>query len=194
MQRQRDVGKARRVGAMDCAQFDVSPWMDCRRTPRVALRSRRAGCPETAASGWPFSWLLLFGHAKRSDSLAGRRVNTRQGCRAAKRREKTASSPTGRKFKDAERPSRAKIKPGNATGTIRQNGAQKTSRRRRRQQRAGEKLQLESRHARHVMPGSRSDPTAEIRASLAAAARACPSVHPDSHCGSIRARHRAANR
>ncbi len=43
MQRQRDGGIARRVGARDCAQFDVSPWMDCRRTPGVALRSRRAG-------------------------------------------------------------------------------------------------------------------------------------------------------
>ena len=87
MQRQRDAGKARRVGARDRAQFDVSPGTDCRRTPGVALRSRRAGCPETAVSGWPFSWLLLFGHAKRSNSLAGRRVKSRHGCRAAKRRK-----------------------------------------------------------------------------------------------------------
>ncbi len=86
MRRQRDVGKARRVGARDCAQFDVSPGMNCRRTPGVALRSRRAGCPETAASGWPFSWSLLFGHSKRSDSLAGRRVKSRHGCRAPKER------------------------------------------------------------------------------------------------------------
>ncbi len=43
MQRQGDVGIARKVGAMDCAQFDASPGMDCRRTPGVALRSRRAG-------------------------------------------------------------------------------------------------------------------------------------------------------
>ena len=88
MQRQRDGGKARRVGARDRAQFDASPGMDCRRTPGVALRSRRAGCPETAASGWPFSWLLLFGHSKRSDSLAGRRVKSRHGCRATKERKK----------------------------------------------------------------------------------------------------------
>jgi hypothetical protein len=54
--------------------------------PGAAARSRRAGCPETAVSGWPFSWLLLFGHAKRSDSLAGRRVINRHGCRAAMRR------------------------------------------------------------------------------------------------------------
>ena len=51
MQRQRGGGIARRVGARDRAQFHVSPRMDCRRTPGVALRSRRAGCPETAASG-----------------------------------------------------------------------------------------------------------------------------------------------
>ena len=54
--------------------------------PGTASRSRRAGCPETAASGWPFSWLLLFGHSKRSDSLAGRRVKSRHGCRARNER------------------------------------------------------------------------------------------------------------
>jgi hypothetical protein len=108
MQRQRGVGIARRVGARDCAQFDASPGMDCRRTSGVTLRSRRAGCPETAVSGWPFSWLLLFtsgscpppcglampcapllrrsGHAKRSDSLAARRVISRHECRAPKER------------------------------------------------------------------------------------------------------------
>jgi hypothetical protein len=86
MQRQGDGGIARRVGAMDCAQFDASPGMDCRRTPGVALRSRRAGSPETAVSGWPSLWLLSLGHARESDSLAGRRVKTRHGCRATKER------------------------------------------------------------------------------------------------------------
>ena len=84
MQRQCDVGKARRVGAMDCAQFDASPGMDCRRTPGVALRSRRAGCPETAASGWPSLWCLSLGHARERHSLAGRRV--KKGRDAAPRR------------------------------------------------------------------------------------------------------------
>ena len=74
MQRQGDVGIARRVGARDCAQFAVSTWKCCQRTPGVALRSRRAGCPETAASGWPSLWLLSLGHTRESDSLAGRRV------------------------------------------------------------------------------------------------------------------------
>jgi hypothetical protein len=92
MQRQRDVGRARRVGARDCAQFDVSPGMDCRRTSGVTLRSRRAGCPETVASGWPSLWLLSLGHARESDSLAGRRVNTRHGCRAPKERASKVQS------------------------------------------------------------------------------------------------------
>jgi hypothetical protein len=43
MQWQRHGGKARRVGARDCAQFAASPGMDWRRTSGVALRSRRAG-------------------------------------------------------------------------------------------------------------------------------------------------------
>jgi hypothetical protein len=86
IQRQCDAGIARRVGARDRAQFGASPGMDCRRTPGVALRSRRAGCPETAVSGWPSLWLLSLGHARESDSLAGRRVINRHGCRAPKER------------------------------------------------------------------------------------------------------------
>ena len=54
--------------------------------PRSRFAQSQGRSPETAASGWPFSWLLLFGHSKRSDSLAGRRVNTRQGCRAPQAR------------------------------------------------------------------------------------------------------------
>ena len=57
MWRERDIGKARRVGARDCAQFDVSPGMDCRRTPGVALRSRRAGARRPLYRGG-----LLFGY------------------------------------------------------------------------------------------------------------------------------------
>ena len=59
--------------------------------PRNRFAQSEGRSPETAASGWPFSWLLLFGHSKRSDSLAGRRVNTRHGCRAAKRRALAAA-------------------------------------------------------------------------------------------------------
>jgi hypothetical protein len=54
--------------------------------PGAAARSRRAGCPETAVSGWPSLWLLSLGHARESDSLAGRRVINRHGCRAPKER------------------------------------------------------------------------------------------------------------
>ncbi len=71
MQRQRDAGIGRKVGAMDCAQFDASPGTDCRRTPAVALRSRKAGCLETAVSGWPSLWCLSLGHARERHSLAG---------------------------------------------------------------------------------------------------------------------------
>ena len=44
--------------------------------PGAPSRSRRAGCPETAASGCPFSWLLLFGQAKRSNPRAARRAES----------------------------------------------------------------------------------------------------------------------
>jgi hypothetical protein len=80
--------------------------------PGAAARSRRAGCPETAVSRWPFSWLLLFGHAKRSDSLAGRRAIERHGCRAPKDDSlmdgggRTASGTSGRE-RSLEQPSRA---------------------------------------------------------------------------------------
>ncbi len=57
MQRQRDVGKARRVARMDASQFDVSPGTDCRRTAGVALRSRRAGARRPLHRGG-----LLFGY------------------------------------------------------------------------------------------------------------------------------------
>jgi hypothetical protein len=52
--------------------------------PGAAARSRRAGCPETAVSGWPSLGLLSLGQARESDSLAGRRVIPRHGCRAPK--------------------------------------------------------------------------------------------------------------
>ena len=75
MQRQRDGGKARRVGARDCAQFDASPGMDCRRTPGVALRSRRAGARRPLHRGG-----LSFGYF----SLATQRKVTRPHGRRVK--------------------------------------------------------------------------------------------------------------
>jgi hypothetical protein len=38
------------------------------KSPGDRTRTRRAGCPEGDRPGCPFSWLLLFGQAKRSDS------------------------------------------------------------------------------------------------------------------------------
>jgi hypothetical protein len=34
--------------------------MRCQQAPGAPSRSRRAGCPETAAPGWPFFWLLFL--------------------------------------------------------------------------------------------------------------------------------------
>ena len=53
----RCVGKARRVARMDASQFVASTRMCCQQTPGAALRSRRAGCPETTDVGWPSLWL-----------------------------------------------------------------------------------------------------------------------------------------
>ncbi len=56
------------------------------KNPVTRPRTFRAISPEGAPSGWPFSWLLLFGHAKRSDPLSGRTAEARR--RRAKSRER----------------------------------------------------------------------------------------------------------
>ncbi|CAM0997798.1 hypothetical protein EJMOOK_03920 [Rhodanobacter sp. Root179] len=59
------------VAGRDAGQFDVSPWMDCRRTPGARPRTWRAGCPEGAPSGWPFSWVTFsLATQRESDSVA----------------------------------------------------------------------------------------------------------------------------
>src|SRR5690606_19360380 len=63
----RAQNKARRGEHRDVLAF-AQRRMRCRRTLGARTRTRRAGCPEGARPGWPFSWLLLFGHSKRSDS------------------------------------------------------------------------------------------------------------------------------
>jgi len=62
--------KARRVARMDASQFVVRAGrpVDKPRNPHAY--------PKGATSGWPFSWLLLFGHAKRSNPAVGRRTET----------------------------------------------------------------------------------------------------------------------
>ena len=53
---------------MDAREFFVSTRTCCRRTPPDR---REPAAPSPARSfGCPFSWLLLFGQAKRSDSAA----------------------------------------------------------------------------------------------------------------------------
>ncbi len=51
---------------------------------RVAQSEGRS--PESAASGWPFFWLLFFGHSKKSNSPAPEAGEKRHGCRAPKER------------------------------------------------------------------------------------------------------------
>ena len=46
--------------------------------PGRCLRTRRAGARRAHRPGCPFSWLLLFGQAKRSDSPAGMRAKPRR--------------------------------------------------------------------------------------------------------------------
>jgi hypothetical protein len=60
--------------------------------PRSRFAQSEGRSPETVASGWPSLWLLSLGHARESDSLAGRRVNTRHGCRAPKERASKVQS------------------------------------------------------------------------------------------------------
>ncbi len=61
-------------------------------------RSRRAhlehrDCAQGVSVGWPSLWLLSLGHARESDSLAGRRVKNRHGCRAPKERKEPNIAP-----------------------------------------------------------------------------------------------------
>jgi hypothetical protein len=57
MQWRSGAGKARRVGAMDCAQLAASTWMCCQPTPGAAARSRRTGVRRPLRRGG-----LLFGY------------------------------------------------------------------------------------------------------------------------------------
>ena len=59
--------------AQEVRAFVVRTRTCCRQTPAPPHAPFGQGCPKGAAPGWPFSWLLLFGHSKRSDSGARRR-------------------------------------------------------------------------------------------------------------------------
>jgi hypothetical protein len=112
------------------------------RTPGAPSRSRRAGCPETAVPGWPFFWLLFFGHAKKSDPLAWRRAENRQG-----RRPPTKQHPTNI-VTQAERAGRrprgpcaaAKVRREKPEGWATGRGPVRCRRRRRRQRTPPERL------------------------------------------------------
>ena len=64
------AGKSPKGRAHDARAFAVGTRTCRQRTSGAASRRRRARCPATAAVRVPFSWLLLFGQAKRSDPLA----------------------------------------------------------------------------------------------------------------------------
>jgi hypothetical protein len=66
-QRRREGPKG---GSQGCEPVGCQSRDGLSANPGAAARSRRAGCPETAASGWPSLWLLSLGHARESDSLA----------------------------------------------------------------------------------------------------------------------------
>jgi hypothetical protein len=68
--------------------------MRCPRTRGDRSRTRRAGCPEGDWPGCPFSWLLLFGQAKRSDS--GRPKGGSKALASALDRKQRTTKPSGR--------------------------------------------------------------------------------------------------
>ncbi len=72
--------------------------------PDLASRTRRAGCPQSAAWGWPFFGLLFFGHAKKSDSDPGR------GSKARRRRPNRPTTTYKQKPKLTTNPRRRHIK------------------------------------------------------------------------------------
>ncbi len=75
----------RRAGGGKPEGWPVGRPVDKPRSPPANLPG---DSPEGVASGWPFSWLLLFGHAKRSDPLPGRAAEAR-GRRASWRKQLT---------------------------------------------------------------------------------------------------------
>jgi hypothetical protein len=61
--------------------------------PGPASRTRRAGCPQSAASGWPSLWLLSLGQTRESDSGSGRRPKHAAGGTLAKNEQQAKSPP-----------------------------------------------------------------------------------------------------
>jgi hypothetical protein len=59
---------ARRVGRRDAAKVFDRPRMACPKTPTDSRVPSAHGCAEGADEGWPFFWLLFFGHSRESDS------------------------------------------------------------------------------------------------------------------------------
>ena len=77
--------KARRVGAMDCAQFGVSPRMDCRQTPE-SLRGLGGQEPGERRFGVAFLLVTFSLATQREVTRSLEASEKRQGCRATQER------------------------------------------------------------------------------------------------------------
>jgi hypothetical protein len=65
----RRVGEGKPAGWFAWMRTSLSSGQDALSTNPVAHpRTRRAGCPEGAPSGWPLFWLLFSGHPEKSNS------------------------------------------------------------------------------------------------------------------------------
>ena len=85
--RRGEVGTTRPEGGRaGCAAVFRGTWTYLRKTPAPPHGLFGHGCPKSAPAGCPFSWLLLFGQAKRSDSAAAEADETWRRLRL--RREK----------------------------------------------------------------------------------------------------------
>jgi hypothetical protein len=80
-------GKARRVAGTDAGQFSVGAGGPVGK-PHGLLADSADRSPQSAPSGCPFSWLLLFGQAKRSSSPPGRGAKPPADRPAGRRRTK----------------------------------------------------------------------------------------------------------
>ena len=69
--RARQVGEGKPAGWLARMRASFSSAQDVlSKNPVARLRTWRAGARKARPLGCPFAWLLLFGHAKRSDSVA----------------------------------------------------------------------------------------------------------------------------
>src|SRR5690606_33839953 len=81
---------ARRVARTDAGKVFDRPRMACPKTPSASRVPFAHGCAKGADEGWPFSCLLLFGHAKRSRSGRPKGGSKAPALRLRRREDATA--------------------------------------------------------------------------------------------------------